>query len=193
MKILGIETSCDETAAAVSSNWSDAWTVFGNVDGTQYGVPVKSDLKSLVWYQPARFEADGYSVPETFDDFVALVEEMAAAGGPKPLCIGIESGQATGWTFTDWVEDMVLRQHGPDVYDQWVSHDIPFNDDRIVGTMQTVLDLWTEDNVFAAGGSIAAGTVVNAAASATSATSCRLPRVCRAARVLSPRRHGNVA
>ncbi len=146
----------DEAAAAVAANWSDAWTVFGNVDGTQYGVPVKSDLKSLVWYQPARFEAAGYEVPTTFDEFTALVETMAGDGGPKPLCVGIESGQATGWTYTDWVEDMVLRQHGPDVYDDWVSHDIPFNDARIVESMQTVLDLWTEDNVFASAGSIAA-------------------------------------
>ncbi len=146
----------DSAADAVASNWSDAWTVFGNVDGAQYGVPVKADLKSLVWYQPARFEADGYTVPTTFDEFTALVDDMAAAGGPKPLCVGIESGQATGWTFTDWVEDLVLRQHGADVYDDWVSHDIPFNDERIVGTMQTVLDLWTEDNVFASAGSIAA-------------------------------------
>ncbi len=146
----------DEAAAAVAQNWSDAWTVFGNVDGTQYGVPVKSDLKSLVWYQPARFEAAGYEVPTTFDEFTALVAQMADDGGPKPLCVGIESGQATGWTYTDWVEDMVLRQHGPDVYDDWVSHAIPFNDARIVESMQTVLDLWTEDNVFASAGSIAA-------------------------------------
>jgi alpha-glucoside transport system substrate-binding protein len=146
----------DEAGAAVSENWDEAWTVFGNVDGTQFGVPVKSDLKSLVWYQPARFEADGYEVPETFDDFVALVDEMAAAGGPKPLCVGIESGQATGWPFTDWVEDMVLRQHGPEVYDQWVTHEIPFNDPQIQESMQTVVDLWAEENVFASSGTIAA-------------------------------------
>ena len=51
---------------------------------------------------------------------------------------------------------MVLRQHGPEVYDQWVSHEIPFNDPQIVEAMQTVLDLWSEDNVFASGGNIAA-------------------------------------
>ncbi len=146
----------DDAAAATAANWSEAWTVFGEVDGTQYGVPVKSDLKSLVWYQPAAFAAGGYEVPTTFDDFVALVDQMAADGGPKPLCVGIESGQATGWTFTDWVEDLVLRQHGADVYDQWVAHEIPFNDARIVETMDTVLQLWTEDNVFASSGSIAA-------------------------------------
>ncbi len=146
----------DEAAAATAENWSEAWTVFGNVDGAQYGVPVKADLKSLVWYQPARFEAAGYTVPTTFDEFTALVDQITADGGAKALCVGIESGEATGWTFTDWVEDMVLRQHGADVYDQWVSHEIPFNDPMIVESMQTVLDLWSEDNVFASSGTIAA-------------------------------------
>jgi alpha-glucoside transport system substrate-binding protein len=146
----------DEVNATIDENWSEDFQIYGEVDGVQYGVPVKTDLKSLVWYQPDRFEADGYEVPETFDEFVALVEEMAAAGGPKPLCVGIESGQATGWTFTDWTEEMVLRQHGGDVYDQWVSNEIPFDDPQIVESMQTVVDLWSDDNVFASGGSIAA-------------------------------------
>ncbi|MEM9464376.1 MAG: ABC transporter substrate-binding protein [Actinomycetota bacterium] len=146
----------DSAAAATASNWSEAWTAFGNVDGTQVGVPVKTDLKSLVWYQPAKFEAAGYEVPETFDDFTALVGTMIADGN-TPLCVGIESGQATGWTYTDWVEDMMLRLHDPDVYDDWVNHDIPFNDDRVVDAMTQVLDLWnTEGAVFSSGGSIAA-------------------------------------
>ena len=145
----------DEAADATAEHWSEAWTVFGNVDGIQYGVPVKSDLKSLVWYQPYRFAENGYEVPETWDEFTALVDKMVADGN-RPLCVGIESGQATGWPFTDWVEDMVLRQHGADVYDQWVAHDIPFNDPRIVESMKTVLDLWTEENVFASSGRISA-------------------------------------
>jgi alpha-glucoside transport system substrate-binding protein len=143
-------------AEATAANWSEAWTVFGNVDGTQYGVPVKADLKSLVWYQPAVFEAAGYTVPTTFDEFTALVTQITEAGEAKALCVGIESGPATGWTYTDWVEDMVLRQHGPDVYDQWVAHEIPFNDPKIVESMDTVLSLWNEDTVFASSGTIAA-------------------------------------
>jgi alpha-glucoside transport system substrate-binding protein len=146
----------DEAASATAANWSEAWTTFGNVDGTQFGVPVKSDLKSLVWYQPAAFEAAGYSVPTTFDEFTGLVDTITADGGAKALCVGIESGQATGWTYTDWVEDMVLRQHGADVYDQWVAHEIPFNDPQIVESMQTVLDIWNDENVFANSGTIAA-------------------------------------
>jgi alpha-glucoside transport system substrate-binding protein len=146
----------DEVNATIDEYWAEDYQIYGESEGVQYGVPVKTDLKSLVWYQPSAFEAAGYEVPTTFDEFTALVDEMAAAGGPKPLCVGIESGEATGWTFTDWTEEMVLRQAGGDVYDQWVSHEIPFDDPQIVEAMQTVADLWTEDNVFAAGGSIAA-------------------------------------
>ncbi len=146
----------DEVNATVDEFWADGYQLYGNVDDVQYGIPAKTDLKSLVWYQPAVFEENGYEVPTTFDEFTALVDQMAADGVAKPLCVGIESGQATGWTYTDWVEDMVLRQAGPDVYDQWVSNEISFDDPQIVTAMQTVVDLWTEENVFAAGGSIAA-------------------------------------
>ena len=143
--------------ALAENDWSDAWNVFGVVDGATYGVPVKSDMKSLVWYKPATFADAGYEVPTTFADFLALVDTMANDGsGTKPLCVGIESGQATGWTYTDWVEEMVLRQHGAEVYDGWVSHEIPFSDSRIMESMQAVVDLWTEDNVYAASGTIAA-------------------------------------
>ena len=129
---------------------------FGNVDGTQYGVPIKADLKSLVWYMPASFAEAGYEVPETFDDFFALTEQMIA-NGDTPLCVGIEDGAATGWPFTDWVEEFILREQGIEFYNQWVSHEIPFNSPEVVDTMQQVIDLWnTEGMVYAAGGSIAA-------------------------------------
>ena len=54
------------------------------------------------------------------------------ADGTTPWCVGFESGPGTGWPGTDWIEDLVLRMWGPDVYDQWTSHKIPFNDERIV-------------------------------------------------------------
>jgi alpha-glucoside transport system substrate-binding protein len=56
----------------------------------------------------------------------------------KPWCAGISSGEATGWPVTDWVEDFVLRTAGPDVYDKWVAHQIPFNDPQIVTAFDDV-------------------------------------------------------
>ena len=118
----------DDVLASVTENWDEQWLGFWQTeDGTQYGVPNKSDLKSLVWYSPATFDEKGYEVPETLDDFFALNEEMIA-NGDTPLCVGIESGPATGWPFTDWTEDVILRNEGIDYYNQWVNHDVPFND-----------------------------------------------------------------
>jgi alpha-glucoside transport system substrate-binding protein len=109
-----------------------------------------------VWYSPAAFEEKGYTVPETLADFEALTGEMIA-NGDTPLCVGIESGPATGWPFTDWTEEVILRNEGIEYYNGWVLHETPFNDPPVVDAMAWVNDLWsTEGMVYAAGGSIAA-------------------------------------
>ncbi|MBD2112070.1 MULTISPECIES: ABC transporter substrate-binding protein [Cyanophyceae] len=95
-----------------------------------YGLWMRADVKSLVWYNPQAFEAKGYTVPETWAEMEVLSDRMIADGS-KPWCMGMESGQATGWVGTDWVEDILLRQAGPEVYDQWVSHEIPFADPQV--------------------------------------------------------------
>ncbi len=144
-----------EVVDAVSPNWSEGAMGFGNVDGTQFGIPNKNDLKSLVWYQPARFEAAGYEIPETLDDLWALADQMIADGN-TPWCIGIESGQATGWAFTDWVEDMMLRTTTPENYDAWTTGDLDFTSPEVTAAIEAVLEQWNKDGaVFAAGGTIA--------------------------------------
>jgi alpha-glucoside transport system substrate-binding protein len=111
------------------------------VDGKILGVPNKADVKSVVWYSPKTFKAKGYAIPKTWDEMIALQNKMKA-DGIAPWCIGIESGDATGWTLTDWMEDVMLRLHGPDVYDQWVEHEIPFNDPKVDAAAKMVEDIW---------------------------------------------------
>lgn len=125
------------------------------VDDQVLGVPNKADLKSLVWYSPSVFEENGYEIPETWDALMELQDTMKA-DGITPWCIGIESGEATGWPLTDWMEDLMLRVHGPDVYDQWVSHEIPFNDPRVREVAAMVEEIWfTDGNVLGGRQSIA--------------------------------------
>ena len=125
-------------------------------NGSVYGLPNKTDLKSVVWYNTSMFADGGYEIPTTWQDLLALTDTMIA-DGVTPWCVGIESGPATGWTFTDWMEELVLRLADENVYDQWVAHEIPFNDPQILDIATAILDLWTKDGaVFAAGGSIAA-------------------------------------
>jgi alpha-glucoside transport system substrate-binding protein len=108
----------------------------GEYNGEHYGIPTNINLKSMVWYPKDDFDAAGYTVPETWDDLMALSDEIKADGG-TPWCVGFESGTATGWPATDWMEDIMLRTAGPDVYDQWVSHEIPFNDPAVATAAET--------------------------------------------------------
>jgi len=126
-----------EVAALVDEGWSESWKGYGTVDDTFYAAPLGANVKSFVWYSPSYFADNGYEIPETWDDMLALSDEIAATG-IKPWCAGIESGDATGWVVTDWFEDVVLREVGADVYDQWVSHVIPFNDPQIAAAAERV-------------------------------------------------------
>ena len=103
----------------------------GEFEGKHYGIPTNINLKSMIWYPVDDFEAAGYEVPTTWDDLIALSDQIVADGS-TPWCVGFESGGATGWPATDWMEDIMLRSAGPDVYDQWVNHEIPFNDPAVV-------------------------------------------------------------
>ncbi|MEU7801732.1 ABC transporter substrate-binding protein [Micromonospora arborensis] len=120
-----------DTKTMAEQNLPADWLKYGTVNGTLYGVPLGANVKSFVWYSPKLFKEKGWTVPTSWDDMIKLSDTIAASG-IKPWCAGIESGDATGWPATDWIEDVILRTQGPEVYDQWTTHAIPFNDPRIV-------------------------------------------------------------
>ncbi|MEE9454876.1 MAG: ABC transporter substrate-binding protein [Paracoccaceae bacterium] len=121
---------------AAGQSWVDLGTYAG-ADGNDalYGFFYKVDVKSLVWYVPENFEDAGYDIPQSMEELKALTDQIVADGA-TPWCIGLGSGGATGWPATDWVEDLMLRTQTPDVYDDWVSNKIPFNDPRIVAAIE---------------------------------------------------------
>ena len=122
-----VKEAPDAVAENVDEFWGEDWKALGTVDGTFYAAPSGASVKSLVWYSPQEFEANGWEVPTTLDELKTLSDTIAKDSGHKPWCAGIASDAATGWPVTDWMEDMVLRTGGPDVYDQWVAHEIAFN------------------------------------------------------------------
>ncbi|WP_296605755.1 ABC transporter substrate-binding protein [Nocardioides sp.] len=130
-----------EAPSTVSDNvdkwFGEDWRSYGSVDGKLYAAPLGANVKSFVWYSPKMFADNGWEIPTTWDDMLALSDKIAATG-IKPWCAGIESGEATGWPATDWLEDVLLRSVGPDVYDQWVAHEIPFNDPQVVESLDNV-------------------------------------------------------
>ncbi len=143
---------------AAGQSWVDLGT-YTDPDGNDqlYGFFYKVDVKSLVWYVPENFEDAGYEIPTTMEELKALTDQIVA-DGETPWCIGLGSGGATGWPATDWVEDMMLRINPPDVYDQWVANEIPFDDDRVVAAIEEFGYFARNDDYVAGGANTVAAT-----------------------------------
>jgi alpha-glucoside transport system substrate-binding protein len=119
----------------------------GTVDGKYYGLQINASVKSLVFYPKKAWAEAGYPIPETLDELTQLTDQIKGDGN-TPWCVGIESDTSTGWPATDWFEDLVARYGGPDVYNQWVTHEIPFTDEVVKQAGEYIDNLWfTEGNV----------------------------------------------
>src|SRR5690606_17561 len=118
------------------------------LNGRVYGAPVRMAVKSVVW-MPKAYEEAGYSAEVESIQELEQISDRNRDSGTAPWCIGFNADQSTGWVGTDWIEEYMLRMWGPDVYDDWTSHRIPFNDEKV----QQAFDAFgkiiqTEGNVF---------------------------------------------
>ncbi len=95
-----------------------------SVDGgpaKHYWVPVKEDLKSIVWHRgdlPAGNLA-------------------ATARVPSQWCLGMGADATSGWPGTDWIEDILLQQSGWSVYQRWATGKLPWTDPHVRRAWQT--------------------------------------------------------
>lgn len=119
-----------------------AFFELGHYNDTLYGIYYKTDVKSIVWYPVQAFADNGYEVPTTWDELIALSDQIIADGNGNPWCISIESQEADGWVATDWMEDILLRTAPYEVYNQWISHEIPFNDPEVMEAADYMSQIW---------------------------------------------------
>jgi alpha-glucoside transport system substrate-binding protein len=101
--------------------------------------------KSLVWYPKDDWDAAGYQIPTTWAELITL-QDTIVSDGDTPWCIGIESGSATGWAATDWMEEFMLRTTSLENYDAWVAGDLPFSSPEVMNAALTLSSIWFNDD-----------------------------------------------
>ncbi|MNB87512.1 Multiple sugar-binding protein precursor [compost metagenome] len=136
----------------LKGNYNQSWLDMSTMDGKDgkimAGIWNRSNVKSLVWYPKKQFDEAGYTIPQTWDELMALTEQIAKDGDPA-WAIGIESGAATGWPATDWVENIMLRTTSPENYDKWVSGELPFTSPEVKNAIEVMSKIWlNEDYVY---------------------------------------------
>ncbi len=126
----------------LKKDYAKAWLDVGTYNGKLYAIVFKAANKGTIWYSPKRFKEKGYQIPKTWDELLSLSDKIAKDGG-VPWSIAAESGSASGWPLTDWIAQIVLTQSGPEVYDKWVKHEIPWTDPAIKKAFQTFGEIAT--------------------------------------------------
>ncbi|MFD1884774.1 ABC transporter substrate-binding protein [Paenibacillus wenxiniae] len=156
-KVVDVSTfmDADYMKKQYKQSWLDMAQMAGPDKDITAGVWARSSVKSLVWYNKKAFDEAGYTVPKTWDEMMKLTEQIAADGDPA-WSIGIESGAATGWPATDWVEDIMLRTTTPENYDKWVKGELPFTDPIVKNAVEKMSEIWfNKDYVYGGRSSIA--------------------------------------
>lgn len=128
----------------LTQQYNQSWRDMVTFDGVEMGIFHRFNGKSLVWYPKKAWDEAGYEIPETWEDLMALNQQIAD-DGDTPWCIGIESGAATGWAATDWTEEMMLRTTSLENYDAWVAGDLAFDSPEVKKAVETWSELWFND------------------------------------------------
>ncbi len=132
--------------------------------GTVYAVPVKADVKSLIWY-------DTSAVPSPPANWKAL-ENLSGHG--TPWCLGLASGSTSGWPGADWVADLLLSRHQADDYTKWLAGQLPWQSPAVKDAWQTWGSLMRYGAAVDGGIQGALFTQFNQAAKGMAADGCQL-------------------
>lgn len=125
-------------------SWLDMAMMEGPEGPVMAGVWHRFNGKSLVWYPKAAFDEAGYTIPTTWDELLELTQ-MIADDGDTAWCIGIESGTATGWPATDWMEEIMLRTQSLENYDAWVAGELKFDSPEVKNAVEVMSNIWLND------------------------------------------------
>jgi alpha-glucoside transport system substrate-binding protein len=126
-KLIDLSTVLDVNKYTAET--APALVALGTVDSKIVGVFIKTAVKGLIWFDP---KVNDFSAnpPKTWTDLTAAITANASKAD-KGWCLGVESGAASGWPGTDWIEDFVLREDGADVYNQWWQGKVKWTDPQI--------------------------------------------------------------
>ena len=108
-----------------------------DVDGETYGVLFRLIPNSLIWYDVEKYNQLGAPEFENFQDMISFTEANVYEDSPL-WCMDIESGASTGWIATNWLEDIILHEQGPSVYDDWFQQKISPKNEEI---KQSILNI----------------------------------------------------
>lgn len=107
-----------------------------SVDDTTYGVWFKANVNSLIWHTPAQLDALGVAPPETWDDYIALLD-AAKAAGVEPIAVG----GVDQWPLTQESDSILASVAGPEAFNGLIDGSVTWDDPRVVEAFEVFADI----------------------------------------------------
>jgi multiple sugar transport system substrate-binding protein len=131
----GLLSPIDDVWDTIGSNFSDAAkSLSKGIDGHYYLVPIYN-YPWVVHYNKSVFQQKGYTVPTTWDDFVALAKKMQSDG-----LIPLAFAEKDGWPALGTFDIINLRLNGYDYHIKLMKHEVPWTDPGVTA----VFNQWRE-------------------------------------------------
>ena len=134
----GILRPIDElwASAGLDSMLDQSWKDLGSTNGVTYGVNYTYGDRSAIWYKKAHLEKAGVEPPKTWDEFLASIDKLKAAGFAAPIAM-----PAKYWAHGEWFETLLLRTGGVEAASKLAAHEIPWTDDIVKTTLKKYAEL----------------------------------------------------
>ncbi|ACS89424.1 MAG: Trehalose/maltose ABC transporter, trehalose/maltose binding protein [Thermococcus sp. 40_45] len=98
------------------------------VDGKIYGAPFTAAAKPGFWYRKSFFEEHGLTPPETWDEFVKLLEQIKQIPGIKAPIV---SGDSVGWPLSDVTEHFIMTFGGAELQQKLINGEVKWQDPQV--------------------------------------------------------------
>jgi alpha-glucoside transport system substrate-binding protein len=126
----------DFVKPTMKKNFAQSWIDLGTIKGHLYGMVFKGANKSTIWYSVPAFKNAGVKSPKTWPQLLKAASTLKASGTPA-----YSIGGADGWTLTDLMENVYLRQAGAAKYDALASHKIKWTDPSVKAALKTMAQI----------------------------------------------------
>jgi multiple sugar transport system substrate-binding protein len=125
----------DDVWDKIGANFNDAGkNLSKGLDGHYYFVPLYN-YPWVVFYNKSTFASKGYTVPTTWDAFVALAKQMKKDG-----LIPLAFADKDGWPALGTFDIINLRLNGYDYHIKLMKHEVPWTDKGVTA----VFEQWAE-------------------------------------------------
>ncbi len=131
----GLIGQIDDVWDSIGAGFNDAAKALSRgLDGHYYFVPMYN-YPWVVWYSRSLFASKGYTVPATWDEFVALAQRMKTDG-----LVPLAFADKDGWPALGTFDIINLRVNGYDYHIKLMKHEIPWTDKGVT----SVFDQWAQ-------------------------------------------------